>query len=198
MKGKRFIRLLRWSGALAILVAVGFLTRGEIGMSGNEASRFAVVQAVGEQGVFFIEKTNFRTVDKVIRNGHIYSDKPPALAWSLGVLWRIPHRLFGLSFEEDYRWSVWLVNFGLGASVSLMLYLWLFGALRRESRGPLFLKWLLALAAPLNGWLLAYSTVLNNHTPAALAVFGVAVALMKFRRRPTAAAAYSLASGVSR
>ena len=133
MKGKRFIRLLRWSGALAILVAVGFLTRGEIGMSGNEASRFAVVQAVGEQGVFFIEKTNFRTVDKVIRNGHIYSDKPPALAWAIGMLWRIPHRLLGFSFEEDYRWSVWLVNFCFGASVSLVLYLWLFAALRRES-----------------------------------------------------------------
>ena len=189
MKGKRLIRLLRWSGAVVILVAVGLLTRGEIGMSGNEASRFAVVQAVGEQGVFFIEKTNFRTVDKVIRNGHVYSDKPPALAWALGMLWRIPHRLLGLSFEEDYHWSIRMVNFLLGASTSLLLYLWLFGALRREARGPILLKWLLALAAPLNGWLLAYSVVLNNHTPAALAAFGVMIALMKFRRRPTAAAA---------
>ena len=189
MKGKRLIRLLRWSGAVVILAAVALLTRGEIGMSGNEASRFAVVQAVGEQGVFFIEKTNFRTVDKVIRNGHVYSDKPPALAWALGMLWRIPHRWLGFSFEEDYRWSVWMINFLLGASTSLLLYLWLFGALRREARGPILLKWLLALAAPLNGWLLAYSVVLNNHTPAALAALGVMIALMKFRRRPTAAAA---------
>jgi len=189
MRGKRFIRLLRWSGASLILAAIALLTRGEIGMAGNEASRFAVVQAVGEQGVFSIEKTNFRTVDKVFRDGHFYSDKPPALAWSLGMLWKIPHRLFGFSFEEDYRWSVWMVNFFLGSTASLLIYLWLFNALRRETRGPLLLQWLLALAAPLNGWLLAYSTVLNNHTPAAAAALGMTVALMKFRRRPTAAAA---------
>ena len=124
MKGKKLTRLLKWSGALLILLAIGALTRGEIGMSGNEASRFALVQAVGEQGVFFIENTEFRSVDVVRRDGHVYSDKPPALAWAIGMLWKIPHRLLDLRFKEDYRWSVWLVNFCLGATASLFIYLW--------------------------------------------------------------------------
>jgi len=186
----RRISLLKSAGVVIVLLFALLNSKTEISMSGNESSRFAVIQATGEQNVFHIEKTAFRTVDRVIRNNHIYSDKPLLFPWMLGMLWKIPHRLAGISFDTHYHLAVYLVNFFMAALTQSLLFLWLFNALRRNvPAAPLLLKWLLSLAMPLGGWMLSYSVVLNNHTPAALAMLGAFIAIDKFRRRPTDAAA---------
>ena len=76
---KRKARLLKTAGALFLLFFALLYSHIEVGMSGNESGRFATVQAVAEEGVFHIEKSNFRTVDRSIRNNHVYHDKPPML-----------------------------------------------------------------------------------------------------------------------
>ena len=171
-------------------------------LSGNDATRFAVVQAVGEQHVFHIENTEFRTVDAVRRDGHVYSDKPLLLGWSLGMLHRAVRGVTGWSFPENYSLLIWFYNVLTGFAVNALLFCWLFNMLRRIRMGTLTAKGLLAFAGIAGTWLLSYSVLLNNHTPAALAFAGVYIMLEKYRRIPSAAlacgigAAAGLAAGL--
>ena len=72
-------RIYQLLGVAILLVFALLYSLAEIGMSGNEASRFATIQAFAEQNTFAIENTNFRTVDKLFIDGHLYSDKPGLL-----------------------------------------------------------------------------------------------------------------------
>ena len=150
-------------------------------LSGNDATRFAVIQAVGEQHVFHIENTEFRSVDVVRKDGHVYSDKPLPLAWGLGMF----HRLVPFRFTDHYALLVWLYNALAGFAVNALVFWWMFNAFRRVRHGSLLLKGALALGCVGTTWLLSYSVLLNNHTPAALAVLGTYIMLEKFRRAPS-------------
>ncbi len=183
MCAKRRIVAIKAIGVIFLLLAALIFTRDEVSMSGNEASRFAVIQAVGEQGVCHIENTTFRTVDRVVRNHHVYSDKPLPLSWCAGVVHAGLYRLTGFNFNDNYYFLVWFYNFVLGAGVNIAIFLLLFASFRTIRRGRPEVKALLALGIAAGGWLFAYSTVFNNHTPAALALLAAAVMLRKFRRR---------------
>ena len=82
MCAKRRIVAIKAIGVIFLLLAALIFTRDEVSMSGNEASRFAVIQAVGEQGVCHIENTTFRTVDAALKKELAALDKlsGPALA----------------------------------------------------------------------------------------------------------------------
>ena len=88
-------RHFEWIGIVFLALAALLYSQPEVSISGNESTRFAVIQAVGEQHVFHIEKTNFRTVDRVIRNNHVYSDKPLPIGWGLGMVHRVLHGVTG-------------------------------------------------------------------------------------------------------
>ena len=188
-------KLYRWIGVLTLVLFAAFNSLEEIGMSGNEASRFATVQAVAEQHTFAIERTNFRTVDNLFFDGHLYSDKPPLLSWSVGMLLRPVLSLTGWNFADNYHLLVYLVDLFAGGGVNVLIFWWLFNQFRRVRGGPVEAKFLLALGSVLGSWLLSYSVVLNNHTPAALCVLGIFVALWKYTRRPSFAAAALAALG---
>ena len=199
MTGKKKVLFYRILGAgmLALFALVYSLPR--VGMSGNETSRFATVQAVAEQNTFAIEKTVFGTVDKIKKKsggGHTYSDKPPFLAFAVGAALKPVQSLTGWNFREHRERLVYLVDLVFGG-LNVLLFLWLFNMFRRVRRGTLEAKFLLAFGSVAGSWLLSYSVVMNNHTPAALCVLGLYVALWKFSRRPTfrAAALAGLACG---
>ena len=202
MTGKKRVGLYRvlGTGILALFALVHSLSR--VGMSGNETSRFATVQAVAEQNTFAIENTVFATVDKVKKKfgngGHTYSDKPPFLAFAVGVALKPVRSLTGWNFREHRKTLVYLVDLVFGGVVDILLFRWLFNLFRRVRRGSLEAKFLLALGSVSGSWLLSYSVVMNNHTPAALCVLGMYVALWKFSRKPTflAAALAGLACGI--
>lgn len=187
--------LYRWAGTAILALFSLFNSLDEIGMSGNEASRFSTIQAVAEQHTFAIERTNFRTVDKLFFDGHLYSDKPPFPAWCIGMLLRPVLALTKWNFADNYHLLVYLVNLLVCGTVNILIFRWLFDRLRSVRRGPVELKFLLALGSVLGSWLLSYSVVLNNHTPAALCVLGIFAALDKYARRPTLAAALLAALG---
>ena len=195
---RKRVKLFQWLGAGLLALFALTNAQSEIGMSGNEASRFATIQAVAEQHTFAIERTNFRTVDKVFFDGHQYSDKPPFLAWAVGVALRPLLAATGWNFADHYYRLVYLVDLLTGGTVNILLFLWLFNMFRRVKRGSVEAKFLLALGSVIGNWLLSYSVVINNHTPAALCVLGAYVALWKFSRRPTykAAALAALACGI--
>ena len=186
------------AGILALFALVHSLSR--VGMSGNETSRFATVQAVAEQNTFAIENTVFGTVDKVKKKtggGHTYSDKPPFLSFAVGVALKPVMAATGWNFRQHRERLVYLVDLVFGG-LNILLFWWLFNMFRRVQRGAVEAKFLLALGSVAGSWLLSYSVVMNNHTPAALCVLGLYVGLWKFSRRPTfrAAALAGLACGI--
>ena len=201
MTGKKKVYLYRFLGVAMLAVFALLHSLSEVGMSGNETSRFATVQAVAEQNTFAIEKTQFSTVDKVQKKfsgGHFYSDKPPFLSFAVGVALKPVQALTGWNFREHSKRLVYLVDLLFGGTVNVLLFWWLFNMFRRVRRGTLEAKFLLSLGSVMGSWLLSYSVVLNNHTPAALCVLGAYVALWKFSRKPTylAAALAGLACGL--
>lgn len=182
---KKRLRLLTGAGIIVLLLFGLFYTKLDLSISGIEATRFAVVQAFGEQGVFYINNTEFRTVDVVKQGPFIYSDKPLPLAFSLGVVHRVVNRLTGLNFHDNYHLLIYLYNFLIGMTINTLIFLWLFRLFRRCLPGSLEAKGLLALAAVMGSWILSYSVVLNNHTPAALFLLGAFILLEKYRRKPS-------------
>ena len=175
---------LKYFGAAVAAVFALVFTQIDVSISGNEASRFAVVQAFGEQRVFHINFTEFRTVDRVVRNGKVYSDKPLPLSWALGVVHGAVHVSTGLNFHDNYHLLIYLYDLLAGGLVNVLLFLWLFDQLRRFRRGSVERKFVIALGAVLGSWLLSYSVTVNNHTPAALAFLGWFIVLEKFHRVP--------------
>ena len=196
MKLKR--RHFEWIGIAFLALAALLYSQPEVSISGNESTRFAVIQAVGEQHVFHIEKTNFRTVDRVIRNNHVYSDKPLPIGWGLGMVHRVLHGVTGWNFFDNYNLLIYLFNLGFSGAINILLFVWSFRQFCRVRRGSVPLKFLLALGMCIGTWLFSYSVTVNNHTPAALAVLGLYIVLEKYRRRPSRrlAAAAGLTAGL--
>jgi hypothetical protein len=187
--GKRRADLYRLAGAAVLAIFAALYALSRLGTSGNETSRFATIQAVAEQNTFAIEKTDFFTVDHVKYNGHVYSDKPLWLPTMIGVALKPVRYVTKWTFRNDREKLVYLVNLVVGGAVNILLFWWLFNLFRQLPHGTLEAKFLLALGSIMGSWLLSYSVVLNNHTPAALCVLGAYVALRKYSRRPTYRAA---------
>ena len=76
MLNKKKSTLLTYAGIAVLFLFSLCYSQMEVSLSGLEASRFAVAEAVGEQGVFHITFTQFRTADRIVRDGKVYSDKP--------------------------------------------------------------------------------------------------------------------------
>ena len=178
------VKFLKFTGLLFIILFALLYSHDEVGMSGNESGRFATIQAIAEQGVFHIETCNFRTVDRTIRNNHIYYDKLPFLPFVLAGVYYPLHRFCGLNFVDNYHFSIYLINVLLGIGVNSLLFLWLFNLLRSVKKGSIEWKFFLSISCVAGTWLLSYSTMLNNHTPAALAVLGLLIALKHYSRVP--------------
>ena len=180
---KKQIKTFKIIGCLFLLIFAFLYAKMDVSMSALESARFALVEAVAQDSVFHIEQTQFRTVDKVIKNNHIYSDKPPALSWTIGMIMKVPMKIFNLNFYSNYHLLIWLVNFIFLGAVNVLIFLWLFNYLIHSSfAGSVKLKFLLSLSSVLCTWILSYSVMLNNHTPAALAVAGLMVALYKYHK----------------
>ena len=179
MLTKKKIHLLKYAGIAVIALFSCCYTQMEVSISGLEAARFAVIQAWGEQGVFHITHTQFKTVDKIIRDGKIYSDKPLPLSWTIGNIHKAVHTLTGLDFKNNYHFLIYTYNLLAGGLVNILIFLWLFSHLRRYRRGRPETKFILALSA-------------------ALAFLGWFIVLEKFYRRPgySAAVVSGLAAGV--
>jgi hypothetical protein len=163
-------RTLRWIVLLFAslsVVVVTASTRGEPGA--NSASRLATIDALVHDGTFSIDHSAFVfTVDKVMRDGHFYSSKPPL--WSTvgaGIYWVINHTT-GLSLRVAGARAptVWILTLILGLGPHLLLLLYAFRLLRMWTQDHLAI--LGAFACFALGWLgVGYAVSINNHTPTA-------------------------------
>jgi hypothetical protein len=152
--------------ALSVATIVASM-RGDSGT--NTASRLATMDALVHDGTFIIDHSVFVfTLDKVMRDGHFYSSKPPL--WSTvgaGVYWVI-NRTTGQSLRvaASRPRAVWMLTLILGLGPHLVLLLYAFRLLRVWTQDHLAI--LGAFACFALGWLgVGYAVSINNHTPAA-------------------------------
>lgn len=185
----RKFRKLSLFGVALIALFGALLCKMEVSMAGMEASRMAVVEAVADQSVFYIENTHFRTVDKVVRNNHVYSDKPIMLSWCAAQVCKVVTAVSGKNFSNSYSFMVYLVNIIFGCGANILCFLWFFRYLCRTGKGDMRLKMLFSLFCCCGTWLFSFMTIFSNHVPAALAVTGIMVLLDKYRRKNDAEAA---------
>jgi len=179
--------------AAFILLLTGLSTKIEVTLAGNEASRFATIQAVAERGSFSIEGLCFRTVDYVVIDGKPYSDKPLPQGFFLGLLYKGLSAATGISFESKYYLSVFLVTF-LGVGVlNCVLFLLFFRLLSREApSAPFFSRLFLSASLPLATLLFSYGVSMNNHTPAALVLFALLWQLLDYPVKASSLRAFLL------
>jgi hypothetical protein len=159
-------RIIFWLCMAGLLLLTLLMTKEEVTMAGNESSRFALIQALAEQDTFAVNNTMFRSVDRVIRDGKVYSDKPPMLMVGFGMVYKGIAAITGISFKDNYYLSVYLVNLLLGLLNIGMVYIF-FRYLSRDSSAPFASRLIFSMALLLSTLLFSFGVSMNNHTPAA-------------------------------
>ena len=147
---------------LIVMVATASTRPG----SWNDASRMATVQSLVESGSFVIDRTAFvGTGDKVLINGHFYSEKPP-MPSVLGAAVYLPLHRLGISLHEGRSLAYYLVTL-----LTIKLF-WLLGALafyaslRFTGLDP-EKRFLASLALGIGSLYFSWAVVFNNHALAA-------------------------------
>ena len=152
--------------------------------AGNDASRWAQIEALVDHGTTSIERSRFAgTVDRVEVGGRVYSNKPPLLALAGAALYAPLARATG--------WRLADPSTGARAIAALTILLvalpaaWCVASFDRELARFARLPegWRSALTAALGaGTLLGvYSGTLNNHVPAAALLFAALAATLAGR-----------------
>lgn len=122
---KKLRKKLMWAGIAILAVFALVYSKTDVTLAGNESTRFAVVQAVGEQSVFHIENTAFKTVDRWCGTGISTPTNRCRSAgrWECSTKFRTDFRL---NFTENYYLSVYLVNLFFSGLINILLFVWMF------------------------------------------------------------------------
>ena len=156
----------------ASLGLAAMLTHDRVFLAGNDASRFAHIQALAERGHSHIDGSKYGwTPDRVILEGKTFSNKPPLLGiLGAGGYWGLRH-LFGLDFQEREAETVYLLTLALvGGSLALLVPLF-YLALGLHPGLPFFARIAITAALAAGTVLTSFSGTLNSHPIAALLLF---------------------------
>lgn len=153
-------------------VFLALLTHDVVFLAGNDASRFAQVEALVDEGETQIDRSRYRwTVDRVALDGKSYSNKPPLLSILVaGVYWLL-QALLGLSFAHREAATVYLLTLLTTGGVTAWLTARFYTALGAHEGTSETVRVLTTLALAAGTILTSFSTTLNNHTIAAALVF---------------------------
>jgi len=157
----------------ATLALTACLTHGRVFLGGNDASRFAQIEALVDLGHTHIGESRYAwTVDRVTIDGRDYSNKPPVLSLIAAGVYAVVEWVGGLSFARHEAATVYLLTLILIGGSSAWLCARFYGELARRYPGSSERIRLLTTAALAAGTILAtFSTTFNNHTPAAACLF---------------------------
>lgn len=161
--------------AALTLVALLPFVHARVFEAGNDASRFATVETLVDQGTGSIDQSRYHwTVDRVAIGGHDYSNKPPLLALlGAGAYWMLQHGA-GLSFATDEPAVVWSLTF-LFAALPCALLAGLFDRSLRRLWGPHGVDrralGLVTAALAAGTILTSFATTFSNHVIAAALLF---------------------------
>jgi hypothetical protein len=173
--------LSRWRGAAVLLAALGLYaatTHARVFAAGNDASRWAQIEALVDLGSPTIERSRFRgTVDKVIVDGREYSNKPPFFSL-LGAALYAPlakvtnWRLGDAATSGRAIWTLTLLLVGLPAAAGVAIF---DRELASDARLSAAGRGLLASGLAAGTLFFSFAGTLNNHVPAAVLLLAAAV-----------------------
>ncbi|MCL4490210.1 MAG: hypothetical protein M1570_19075 [Chloroflexi bacterium] len=175
-KYSRLISLVGAAIAIVFFIAFAALTKTKP-ESWNDISRIAAVESLVERGTWTIDASPWldATQDKVLLNGHFYSDKMPLMTLLGAGAYTILHDGWGMSLAPDCFQAAgacaypWLTRILVGLPVALML--WLFYDFARRQRAPLWAALVGTAALGAGTMLFPYALVFNHHAPAAASLF---------------------------
>jgi len=177
----------RYRFSLFIFIAATLLllycTSDEVTMSGNESSRLALIESLGDRGVFQIDESIFKTVDKGRIDGNFYSDKPMLYSLYLTGIYSVC-RLFGMDFAHSYHDVIYLLNLFGGTLFAGLIMILFYRRLRWEDRGGRTSAALLSAGGIFSTWLFSYCGIINNHVPAAFFVLLLYLLTERWRHAP--------------
>lgn len=153
--------------ALGILIAMIHAQRVQ---SSNDASRWDTIWSLTHGQGYVIDESPYWTIDKIKRNGHFYSSKPPLMPTLVAGIAEGMSVSFGLSLPGDGTVVIRLILF-LWNVIPLALLVIFYGRLLEEWGYSYSTSRYCLLAATCGTYLTAYSMTLNNHTVAACAAF---------------------------
>jgi hypothetical protein len=174
------------NGLIGFAVVMALISAKPYAGSWNDGSRLASVEAFGEQGSFVIDESIFvkvppaqasvprpysatpellnqtGTLDKLLINGHFYSDKPPVMTVLLGSVYRLSLAIGGPTAVERpdlfCRWLT-LLSAGLPFVLSVLAMKLLFQKLALPGK----LATLLLLGFTCSTYAMTYTWYVNNH-----------------------------------
>jgi len=165
------IRLLSYwfavCAALTVIVAMMFLKPV---LGGNDGSRWNTVWSLTHDKGYVIDEAPYGTVDKVKRDGHFYSSKPPLYPTLIaGIVWGI-RALTGLDLPQDGKIIIRLVLVLVNV-IPLSLLVVFYGRILERQKVAYRTSVICLVAATWGTYMTSYSVTLNNHTPAAIGCF---------------------------
>ena len=169
----------RWQSLIifGVILVVWMVQTKTIHVSWSESSRLAAIESLVERATWRIDASpySFDMGDKVLLDGHYYSDKPPVFAAIGAVFYAMFHYGFGVTFAIDgclpntFCVYYWLTVLMVGLPSAMMAAIFYRLALRRVNT----VGWAVGLTALLCFGTIVwpYSLVFNHHIPAAACLF---------------------------
>lgn len=156
----------------AALVLMAILTHDRVFLAGNDASRFAQMEALVDYGHPYINESRYaRTVDRVTIGGKDFSNKPPLLSLIGAGVYFLLEKAGGLSFAHDDAWVVYILTFLLVGVPGAWLVTLFHSSLRRHAAASPRAIWLATSALAAGTLLTSFSGTMNNHTVTAALLF---------------------------
>jgi len=178
-------KIIFYSCVVFLFLLISMLTKSEVTLAGNESSRLGTVQALAEQNTFATNKTAFQSVDRIVIDGRVYSDKPLPMMVIHGMMYKLIAAVSGISFNTHYYLSIFLTNLlGIGL-LNIILFILFFKRLDRDVDAPFVSKIFLSISLLTSTLLLSYGISMNNHTPAALLLWMLSMQLMDYPNKNT-------------
>lgn len=164
---------------VALLIYTG-LTHHRVFLAGNDASRFATIEAVVDFHQTWIDRTHCRwTVDRVTIGEHDYSNKPPLLSLVGAGAYAVVKVVTGWSFSTQPERVIYLLTLLLVGLPAALLVAQFFLVLGLYPELPVYQR-VAVTAALLAGTILtSFVGTLNNHVPAAVLLFAAFAAALR-------------------
>ncbi|HAF96337.1 MAG TPA: hypothetical protein DER10_08525 [Elusimicrobia bacterium] len=168
---------------LVFFISLGVLTlftHNSVFLAGNDASRFAQIEALVDYHHPYINESRYSwTIDRVTLNGRDFSNKPPFLSIAGAGVYYLLSRIPGVSFAGNEHLVVYLLTLLLVGLSSAWLAVKFYAATQKYFRPERRVQYFAAASLMFGTILTSFSVTLNNHTVAAAFLFAAFCAVIE-------------------
>lgn len=177
--------MIEWALIVTMAVYLAFSTYSIVQLD-NDMSRFATAERLVEARTWIIDESPFHLkrngspiVDKVKKDGHFYSTKPPVMSFLMAAEYAFWRNIFGLRFDNpDHKpFLVWVLTFtfvGVPFLIGAVVFRRAAGWFIEDPAIRVVGLFVLLFGTQLWG----FSRTLQNHVPAAVLLLAVFVESM--------------------